>query len=144
METVLKFLILLSLTTYGKLPRKVILYFKVKNKISFHLSVNSLKCYECNSFGAECAPIGDDYYGELVECAEGEACFTTFRYTGNLVRYCRKLPENIYDKECVMKRTNVMPGTPDFYYFECYCTSDACNDFDFPPCDSQAGYCDAK
>ena len=42
----------------------------------------SLNCYECNSPGAECSPVGDDNYGELVECpAEYDACFTSFRYS---------------------------------------------------------------
>ena len=104
-----------------------------------------MKCYECNSFGAECAPRDDDNYGELVECAEGEACLTVYRYYSFIVRYCQKLPEYIEDQECVMKRDTLgQPMNPWFYYFECYCTSDACNNSDYPPCNSEAGYCDSK
>ena len=54
---------------------------------------------------------------------------------------CAELPDQIYDKDCIMR----FEASPDWnlYYFFCYCTTDGCNSFDdAPPCGSEAGYCE--
>ena len=64
-----------------------------------------------------------------------------YRYGDGPVRMCAELPDQIYDKDCIMK----FEASPDWnlYYFFCYCTTDGCNNFnDAPPCGSVAGYCE--
>ena len=60
----------------------------------------------------------------------------------NPVRYCAKLPDILSDEDCILRKTYVGPPYHEFYVFECYCTSEECNNFDKPPCNSVAGYCD--
>ena len=97
----------------------------------------ALKCYECNSMGADCTYPGDEDFGELVECPDSPkvACLTTHYY--ETTRQCAELPTFINDKDCIMRFDSYL----NLYFFQCYCTTDGCNNFDEPPCGSEAGSC---
>ena len=101
-----------------------------------------MNCYECGSWGFECAHDGDENIGELVECPDSPnvACLTTHRYPGLTARGCTELPDFnfIGDQDCVMR----FEPTFNLYYFVCYCFTDGCNNLDYPPCDSVPGYCE--
>ena len=102
----------------------------------------SLKCYDCPTWGSECAFPGDENIGKLIECPESPraACLTNHRY-GGPVRGCTELPDQINDKDCIMRNEITIPLW-NLYYFVCYCTTDGCNTLDDPPCGSVPGYCD--
>ena len=53
---------------------------------------------------------------------------------------CTELPEQIYDKDCIMKFEAGVSW--NLYYFLCFCTTDGCNTLDEPPCGSVPGYCE--
>ena len=101
----------------------------------------SLKCYECNQWGSECAIPGNENFGELIECPDSPraACLTDHRYAGPL-RRCTELPDQINDKDCIMR--NEIGIAWNLYYFVCYCTTDGCNTLEAPPCGSVPGYCE--